>query len=169
MTCCPSPHESRAGRLRERCLRAMRLGFFVCFSQAFFELTAKHFWSNLNSTAAAEQPRRGRRLRASWGLPRLLAPWGPQGGFSVPSGALLRGPLLRSFRKALGALLSDKDSLQGFRASGQPRAALRKAFGGPPSGPGRLPRPLGAPKRGRGSVQRARRELFRAFSTKGPR
>ena len=123
------------------------------------------------------EPSGGPRERLG-GLGRLLGASG--GALGAPSsfwgasGRLLRafwGPLERSWgllgglRKALGALLGDKTRrhtaprkkrhavcgvLHGFKAFGRPRAALRKASGGPPKSPGRLPE--GAPKRGRGGV-----------------
>ena len=90
-----------------------------------------------------------------------------QGGFSVPSGALWRF-LAASRRRSERCWATDFEDArrlvkkQCFLLHVARFQGRRAASGGTPW---RLPRPLRTKKRGRGGVQRARRKLFRGFSS----
>ena len=133
-------------RVFEQCGQASSSVFTQAFSMLFY-------FDGGRRTAQEVPP------GASWD-PRgnsVGAFWQPQEPSPGSSERLDQEPL-GGLRKALGALLGDKTRrctaprtttflcciLQGFKVSGRPRAALRKASKGPPRPPGRLLRPVGS-------------------------
>ena len=132
----------------------MRPGFFVRFFASFFDVKAEHFPSFFTSTAAAEQPRNG-HLGALEAAPLGLS-GGPESRFRALDGSASWG-WAGSRRRCWATKLEDARRLvklivfccilQGFRAFGRPRAALRKTSRAPPEAPGspRTKRPRSKP------------------------